>query len=321
MPFDSKEISHYKVPTVTTDPIVLSTLLAELVLRQLPCGGWPALASSSQPAIEPTCYSALVLGSAPVGGIERAQDFLLHNQNPNGSWPVFPGDDQEGGWVTSLAVMSLFDLVPAIPARLKGLHWLMSCVGREGNWFWKWKFRTADRHVRFDPDKYGWPWFPGTVSWVVPTAFSILALNQLPCSCGRLEKVPFRVERGVEMLLDRACPGGGWNAGNGVVYGTALAPHPDDTSIALLALSDRGQHPIVQSSIQYLERLAPTLAAPWSLSWAILALAAHRRPITLLHRSLVALPDLVSIEDTSSLALVCLALDYGCTLSTLGVGQ
>ena len=93
------------MPTVTTDPIVLSTLLAELAQRQLPCGGWAALASSSQPAIEPTCYSALALSSAPVGDIERAQDFLLHTQNPNGSWPVFPGDDQEGGWVTSLAVI------------------------------------------------------------------------------------------------------------------------------------------------------------------------------------------------------------------------
>jgi hypothetical protein len=217
--------------------------------------------------------------------------------------------------------MSLFDLVPAIPARLKGLHWLKNCVGREGNWFWKWKFRTADRHVRFDPSKYGWPWFPDTISWVVPTAFSILALNQIHCSCGGLERVPFRVERGAEMLLDRACPDGGWNAGNGVVYGTALAPHPDDTAIALLALSDRGQHPIVQNGVQYLERLAPTLAAPWSLSWAILALAAHRRPIASLYRSLVALPDLVSIEDTSTLALVCLALDYGRTLSALGVGQ
>ena len=80
--------------TVTTDPIVLSSLLAELALRQLPCGGWAALASSSQPAIEPTCYSALALGSAPIGDIARAQGFLLLTQNPNGSWPVFPGDDR-----------------------------------------------------------------------------------------------------------------------------------------------------------------------------------------------------------------------------------
>ena len=189
---------------MTTDPIVLSSLLAELALRQLPCGGWAALASSSQPAIEPTCYSALALGSAPVGDIARAQDFLLRTQNPNGSWPVFPGDDQEGGWVTSLAVMALRDLVPAIPARLQGFQWLLNCAGKESNWFWKWKFRTADRHVRFDPDKFGWPWFPDTVSWVVPTAFAILALNQLPCSCGGLEQRPVP-GRSWHRDADRSC--------------------------------------------------------------------------------------------------------------------
>ena len=307
------------MPKVTTDLLVLSTLLAELSLRQLPCGGWAALAWSSQPAIEPTCYAALALGSLPVGDIERAQDFLLRTQNPNGSWPVVPGDDQEGGWVTSLAVIALRDLVPSISARLQGFHWLLNCSGKESNWLWRWKFRTADRHVRFDPDKYGWPWFPDTVSWVVPTAFAILALNQIPCSCGDLERIPVRVDCGIQMLFDRACPGGGWNAGNGVVYGCPMAPHVDDTAIALLALSDQGQHPVVQGAMHYLEGVAPTLTAPWSLAWSILALAAHRRPIASLHDSLSALSDLSSTEDTGTLAMVCLALDYSRALSAFGV--
>ena len=102
---------------MTTDPIVLSDLLAELALRQLPCRGWATLASPSQPAIETTCYSALVLGSALVGDIEPAQQFLLRTQNPNGSWPVFPGDDQEGGWITSLAVITAAAR-PSRPTRL-----------------------------------------------------------------------------------------------------------------------------------------------------------------------------------------------------------
>jgi len=309
------------VPTVTTDAIVLSHLLAELALRQLPCGGWAALASSAQPALEPSCFSALALGLAPISHVERAQEFLLHTQNPNGSWPAFVGDDQEGAWVTALALMTLRDLPAAIPARLKGFEWLMNFAGRESNWLWKWKFRTADRHVRFDPDKFGWPWFPDTVSWVVPTAFAVLALNQLPCSCDGFEKIPFRLERGIETLLDRACPRGGWNAGNGVVYGAAMAPHPDDTAIALLALCDQRQHPVVQSSVQYLEQVAPTLTAPWSLTWTILALAAYGRPTESLHRSLFDLPDLLTIEDTSTLALVCLALDYQRTLSNLGLAS
>ena len=210
---------------MTSDTILISHLIAELALRQLPCGGWAALRTSSQPAIEPTCYCALVLGSAVPGCYaERAFEFLLQSQNQNGSWPAFAGDDQEGAWVTALALMTLRDLPAAIPARLRGFDWLMHIAGRESNWFWKWKFRTTDRQVRFNPDKFGWPWFPDTVSWVVPTAFAMLALKQLPCSCEGFQQAPFRVERGIEMLLDRACPGGGWNAGNGVVYGAAVAP-------------------------------------------------------------------------------------------------
>ena len=98
-----------------------------------------------------------------------------------------------------------------------------------------------------------------------------------------------------------------------------MAPHVDDTAIALLALSDRGQHPVVQSAVQYLERVAPTLAAPWSLAWSILALGAHRRPIASLHDSLSAPSDLSSTEDTGTLALACLALDYSRALSAFGV--
>lgn len=121
------------------------------------------------------------------------------------------------------------------------------------------------------------------------------------------------------MLVDRACPGGGWNAGNGVVYGAAAAPHPDDTAIALLPLHNRPQDPVTETALNYLERTAPTLPAPWSLAWATLALAAHRRPIALLRRALLDLTDRFYVEDTSTLALVCLALDHEQALLNFGV--
>jgi len=232
---------------------------------------------------------------------------------------VFVGDDQEGAWVTALALMTLRNLPAAIPARLTGFEWLMNYAGRESDWFWKWKFRTADRYVRFDPEKFGWPWFPNTVSWVVPTAFALLALKQIPCSCGGFEQAPFRVQRGIEMLLDRACPGGGWNAGNGVVYGVPVAPHPDDTAIALLALTDHRQETVVQSGLQYLEHAAVDLCAPWSLACAILALAAYGQNTESLQRRLTSMPDLLAIEDTSTLALVLLVLDVERALLELGV--
>ncbi len=308
------------MPTVTTDPIVLSTLLAELALRQLPCGGWAALASSSQPAIEPTCYSALVLGSAPVGDIERAQDFLLRTQNPNGSWPVFPGDDQEGGWVTSLAVMALRDLVPAIPARLQGIHWLLNCAGRESNWFWKWKFRTADRHVRFDPDKYGWPWFPDTVSWVVPTAFSILALNQIPCACGGLEHVASALIVASRCFSIVPAPVADGTPGTESSMELPLHRIADDTAIALLALNDRVTAPGCAKRRSVSGTSCPNPVG--ALESRLGDPCARRTPSANCSAFTVLLPhfpDLSSIEDTSTLALVCLALDQQRALEAFGV--
>lgn len=299
--------------------MVLNNFSAELMRRQLPSGGWSALVSSAQSALEPTCYSVLALGSQATDARRPAQTFLLQAQNPNGSWPVFAGDDQDGSWLTSLVAITLRGPVGAIPARRKGVLWLLDSAGRESHWFWKWKFRTADRQVRFDPDKFGWPWFPDTVSWVVPTAFAILALNQLPCPGDGFDLAPSRVDRAIEMLVDRACPSGGWNAGNGVVYGAALQPHPDDTAIALLALRDWPQNPVVQTALNYLERTAPSLTSPWSLAWAILALAAHRRPISLLHRALLDLADVFYPEDNSTLALISLALNHEQALVNFGV--
>ena len=316
--FLTRERFHNKSAAMKDHHVVLSNVLAELSRRQLPSGGWAALRSSAQASLEPTCLATLATGSGDSNAESRAQDFLLRVQNPNGSWPAFFGDDQDGVWVTSLAMIALRDVVRAIPARLRGIGWLLECTGRESNWLWKWKFRTVDRHVRFDPDKFGWPWIPDTVSWVVPTAFSILALRQLPSSCGSLEDIPIRVDRGIEMLIDRACPGGGWNAGNGVVYGSALAPHPDDTAVALLALINRTQHPVVQASVEWLERIDPALTAPWSLAWAILALAAHGRAVESLMASLLALPNLSGSDDTCTLALACLAADHCRALAAFG---
>jgi hypothetical protein len=104
-----------------------------------------------------------------------------------------------------------------------------------------------------------------------------------------------------------------------VVYGVAVAPHPDDTAIALLALRNRQREPVIQASLNYLERTAPSLTAPWSLAWAILALAAHGRGTTWLRSRLLALPGLFYVEDTSTLALVSLALDHAQALGKLGV--
>ena len=310
-------VGNTKSPMMQAGP-PLQDLRVVLAKKQLPSGGWAALSTRSQTALEATALACIALGHELSSVRDRAVRFLLDSQNPNGSWPAFLGDDKEGAWVTALALIALRDEFEPILERLNGFAWLADSAGRESNWFWKWKFRTTDRHVRFDPDKFGWPWIPHTNSWVVPTAFAILALNQLPCACA-LDSGASRIKLGIEMLLDRACPSGGWNAGNGVVYGVPLAPHADDTAIALLALRDRPQDPLVQMSLDWLERVAPTLNAPWSLAWSVLALAAHDRPIDSVAQTLAELPGLDQTDDIATLSAVCLALDYERTLPAFGV--
>ena len=296
---------------------VSEDLCAVLATRQLPNGGWPALSSSSQASLEASALAhfALVPDSARVGA--RATDFLLNVQNPNGSWPAFLGDDHVGSWTTSLVIIALRSAAEASAQRALGGEWLIRSAGKESSWFWKWKFRTTDRHVRFDPDKFGWPWLPDTNSWVVPTAFAIRALTQPGGRSSEASKR--RVELGIQMLLDRCCPDGGWNAGNGIVYGSPMAPHPDDTAIALLALSSYAREPVVTASLDWLTSVAPNLSAPWSLAWSILALATHQRPIDPLVQRLSGWPGLKEVEDNNTLAVSCLALDPPRALARFGI--
>src|SRR5712692_10811864 len=94
---------------------------------------------------------------------------------------------------------------------------------------------------------------PGTTSWVIPTAFSLIALQQArQHGYGKTAQLTERIDLGASMLLDRMCPGGGWNSGNGVAFGVQLAPHLDATSLALLALKGHEHHPSFQISLQWL---------------------------------------------------------------------
>ena len=292
-------------------------LCAALANRQLPNGGWSALSSSAQASLEASALAcvALVPDSGCIG--DRETNFLLNVQNPNGSWPAFVGDDHLGSWTTSLVLIALRSVAEASGQRLQAGEWLIRSAGKESSWFWKWKFLTTDRHVRFDPDKFGWSWLPDTNSWIVPTAFAILALTQPGAESSKVSKR--RVELGIQMLLDRCCPGGGWNAGNGIVYGCPMAPHPDDTAIALLALSSYSREPIAKTSVYWLACVAPRLSAPWSLAWSILALAAHQRPVDSLMQRLSGWPRLDEVEDNSTLAVSCLALDPPRTLARFGI--
>ena len=162
--------------------------------------------------------------------------------------------------------------------RLKSaIRWLLDAEGREANWLWRWRFRAIDHSVQFDPTKYGWSWVGGTTSWAIPTAFSVIALRQVRNRGINPKAVVIeRIELGVSMLFDRMCPGGGWNAGNGIAFGVKCAAYIDATAIALLALAGHENEPYVQTSLTWLMNRLPGCPSPYSLAWGILALASYR---------------------------------------------
>lgn len=221
--------------------------------------------------------------------------WLIQSQRRDGAWSAFPSAGPPNVFHTALALIALRHVRAGAAQTGRGLAWLESISGSESHWLWKWKFRLFDKQVRFDPDKSGWPWVPGTVSWVAPTALAVLAFEAWA------RKSP-RVDLARAMLLDRACPGGGWNAGNGVAFGVALDPHPDFTAMALLALREPCAQ--VRGGAEYLLRRAPSLRSSYSLAWCAMAL--NQEPVVSALRA--SLND-VDRQPTYVLALAAVALE------------
>jgi hypothetical protein len=124
--------------------------------------------------------------------------------------------------------------------------------------------------VGHDTRLRGWPWVETTHSWVEPTAINVLALKT-----AGLADSP-RVREGVQLLLDRMLPDGGWNQGNTVVLGNLLRPHIQPTGLALAALHGEEKAAThVDKSIAYLQDVVSARTATASLCYAVLGAAAH----------------------------------------------
>ncbi len=295
---------------------VVSGLRETLGANQRSTGAWGY--RGNQDSVESTCFAILALRRQPSIELARAVQALQGLQNTDGSWPAFTGDEPEGCWTTALAVLSLMAARHRLKQLASGIQWLLDARGREANWFWRWKLSTVDNKVKFDPAKFGWSWASGTTSWVIPTAFALIALQQASQrGYDKTAQLAERVDLGASMLLDRMCPGGGWNSGNGIAFGVAVAPHIDTTSIALLALTRHEEEQGVQKSLHWLVKRLAGCPSPYSLAWGVLAIAAYRHigaeGSESLHSRAEELMRLTenaaSIEDTCTLAVSVLALE------------
>ncbi len=161
--------------------------------------------------------------------------------------------------------------------------------------------------IRQDTSLQAWSWTRGTFSWVDPTAWCMLALKRWP---GLPEATRARVAVAEEVLRDRVCPGGGWNFGNGEVYGQGLPAHVPTTAAGVLALQDRSGDPLVQSAVAFLERAALLEGSTTALALSALALASVGRPSSRIVAALGAhAPASESFGNIAALGMAAYALD------------
>jgi len=237
-------------------------------------GGSPAWSyrRSGTLSVEPTSLACLGLlataGDEPTEGLvatsRDAANWMVAIQQADGSLPVSP-NLKTPGWSTPYALLLWSRLTGYEPARLSAQAWLLrdndgARSVRENN----------DKILGHDPAIHGWPWVDGTHPWIEPTAMAILAL------CRERRGDHPRVAEGIRLILDRALDRGGWNCGNKKVFGRELRPLPGPTGTALLALAAHGDRsPAVSRALDYLLDTLPSVRAPVSLGWGVLALRAY----------------------------------------------
>jgi hypothetical protein len=247
-------------------------------------GGWGFHPGGSS-RVEPTCWALKAMMSlestrdSDGHAITRALSFLTAAQLPDGSWP-FTAEEKSGCWVTSLAcwVLAGAQEEKYSQAIASGLTWICDDWPRDSSWWQRTlrKLSSGARHSRQNDSYRGWGWTPGTSSWVEPTAFALLALEnqssvQLPSSAQKRRKL------GEALLYDRMCPGGGWNCGNPEVYGVAGEPLIIPTTWALMALRHYPERRENILSLAWMEKNFSSTKAPGSYALATLCLAAYGR--------------------------------------------
>jgi hypothetical protein len=203
-------------------------------------GGW-GYAPGRHSRIEPTCWAELALGRsqtrppdvASIRRWKRQDDWLL---DVPGAPPNIPFNALAA--LTLLQEPSAITLAQPIIARLiqaKGLSFR----------------QTAE--LGQDNSIQAWSWVDGTASWVEPTAWCLLLLKRVrPRSAS--QEAAERIRVGEQFLFDRVCHEGGWNYGNPEVYGKKLWPYVPTTAMALLAMQDHREHPVVKQSLQQLKK-------------------------------------------------------------------
>ncbi len=262
---------------------LLADIVAQLAPLQNPDGGWGAAAAHpSNP--EATALAARALAAAAAAHGDAARDdgaaalaWLRAARAPDGTYP-FLADAPAAVWPTAVVAWSLAGVPAARAEAVRAGRALLGVEGRGNVWWVRLLGRLypEQKEAAFetDLDLTGWPWVRDTASWVEPTAWAVLALRALREDLPR-HAVDHRLGLADAMFRDRACPGGGWNYGNGRALGQDLRPYPDTTALALLALRPAHPSPETEAGLAALDRMLETNHSSLAAALASLCRAAY----------------------------------------------
>jgi hypothetical protein len=241
-------------------------------------GGW-GFHSKSESRVEATCWAlhALRAWSGETAALTRGFEFLRSAQLPDGSWPSTAAESS-GCWVTSLSCWVLWHTADSRAHVAAGLRWLCQDWPADTTPWRRFLAKFSSQHgvAPINTAYRGWSWTPGTSSWVEPTSFALIALENEPLQSLPSESAKRRA-LGEGLLYDRMCPGGGWNCGNPLVYGVAGEALVVPTVCALLALRHSPARRENVMSLDWLEREAPSIQSAGSLALAKICLEIYNR--------------------------------------------
>lgn len=253
--------------------------LSFLLAAQNSDGGWGYKDGGSWAESSAYALLALTTETTAADSVGRGVRWLAALQRPDGGWPPRLAVGQST-WVTAFAVLALGDRL-APEALNRATQWMLQQSGLESGFFRRLRLRLLGVDAAADTEHEGWPWYPGTAAWVVPTALTILALEKVRRRAPhpRLEE---RLESGRRFLWSRMCGDGGWNHGSSRALGYQAGSYPETTGLGLLALHG-GKHPQLSRALAAAERHLRACQSAEGISWLRLGLLAHAAPVEARH--------------------------------------
>jgi len=149
--------------------------IATLRARQNPDGGWPYVRGGSW--TEPTVYAVMAMSEAgETAAARHGLRWIRATRRDDGGWPPRPGIDQST-WVTALVALLPPEQLGA-EAHAGAISRLLGLRGEESTPLYRLRQWLLGIETPREQEFPGWPWVPGTASWVGPTSLAILALEK-----------------------------------------------------------------------------------------------------------------------------------------------